>query len=187
MSTLSEQLHHENQIRIQKFNDAHFEWMMRFESEFTHFVTLTFNPARIRHIVNKSSKSHAGTKSDLLELQKRSFCCFANRLNKSLFGNASVRHANKLLLVPVLEGLFDGGKTHYHCALGIPTDRHQAIEAKVWEAWQHAPLAGSQIDVQPYRNSGCLGYMNKQSKYINRECIDWGNVRIPVQFPSIAE
>ena len=179
MNTLSEQLHSNNQRRLERFNDAHYEWLMRFESQFTHAVTLTFNPQRIRHISNKLSNSQILSRNELLELQKKSVHYFANRLNRSLFGNSTARHGNRLLLVPVIEGLFDGAKVHYHCAIGIPQDRFQAIEAKVRDAWRHAPLSGSQVDVQPYRSRGWLGYMNKQAKYINRECVDWDNVLIP--------
>jgi len=190
MSTLSEQLHSQNQRRIEKFNNSHYEWLMQYEPQFTHAITLTFNPQRIRYISNKFSNSQMITKTELLELQKKSIHCFANRLNKLLFGNTTARHGNKLLLVPVIEGLFDGAKVHYHCAIGIPPDRFQVLEAKVRDAWRHAPLSGNQVDVQPYRNRGWLGYMNKQAKYINRECVDWGNVLIPCtasEFPSIAE
>ena len=190
MSTLSEQLHSTNERRIEKFNDANYDWLIQFESKFTHAITLTFNPQRIRYICNRMSNSRMLTKIELLGLKKKSFRYFANRLNKSLFGNATSRHGNRLLMVPVIEGLFDGGKVHYHCAIGIPEDRFQAIEMKVRDAWRHAPLSGNQVDVQPYRNRGWLGYMNKQARYINRECIDWDNVLIPCatcQFQSIAE
>jgi hypothetical protein len=190
MSTLSDQLNLANQRRIQKFNDAHYGWLMQFEPEFTHFITLTFNPTRIRDLINSVRSSKMIDRKELLGLQKRSFRCFSNCLNKSLFGNASERYGNKLLLVPILEGLFEGGRAHYHCVMGVPQDRFQAVEAKVREAWKQAPLSGHQVDVQPYRNSGCLGYVTKQAKYINRECIDWDNVLVPCtasQFPSIAE
>ena len=187
MSTLSEQLERQNQQRIHKFNEVHYEWLNQFQNYFTHALTLTFHPMRIRHLQNKSNKKFAEARADILDLEKRSFRYFANRLDRGLFGNASARHGNKLLLVPVLEGLFEDGRPHYHCALGIPRDRFDVIGAKVREAWKETPLAGNQIDVQPYRNSGWLGYMSKQSKYINRESIDWGNVRVPNSFPFTAE
>jgi hypothetical protein len=179
MTTLSEQLNLENQQRIQKFNDSHYEWLMKFESQFTHALTLTFNSALIKNFINKASPFKSIAKADLLNLQKKSFRCFANRLNKSLFGNATARHGNRLLLVPILEGVSGDQKVHYHCALGVPENRFEAIEMKVREAWKHAPLSGHHVDIQPYRNCGWLGYINKQAKYVNRECIDWDNVRIP--------
>lgn len=190
MSTLADQLNSANEQRVRKFNDSHFEWLMQYESNFTHAITLTFNPKIIRHVINKVSSSKMMTKAELLELQKKSFNYFANRLNKSLFGNTTARHGNKLLLVPIFEGLFENGKAHYHCAMGVPQERFEVIEMKVREAWKHTPLSGNQVDVQPYRNSGWLAYISKQAKYINRECIDWENVRVPCtssQFPSIAE
>lgn len=179
MSTLSDKLNLANEQQIQKFNDSHFEWLMTYDSQFTHAITLTFNSAMIKNFINKASPFKFIAKADLLELQKKSFRCFANRLNKSLFGNLTIRHGNRLLLVPILEGLNGDSKVHYHCALGVSQDRFEAIEMKVRDAWKHAPFSGNQVDVQPYRNSGWLGYISKQAKFINRECIDWDNVRIP--------
>lgn len=190
MTTLSEQLNNDSKNRIQKFNDQHFEWLMRYEALFTHALTLTFHPKRIQNLINKSSNSHIMAKSDLLELQKKSFNFFANRVNRSLFGNSSDRHRNKLLLLPMLEGQFIGCHTHYHCVLGVSEDRFEVIEAKVRDAWRETPLAGNQINVKRYRDIGWIDYMNKQAKFVNRESIDWSNVRIPVmlsQFQSIAE
>lgn len=40
MNTLAEQLNLAQQQRIHKFNDAHFEWLIQFESQFTHAITL---------------------------------------------------------------------------------------------------------------------------------------------------
>ena len=190
MGTLSEQLNATNQKRILKFNDSHFEWLQTYDSKFTHAVTLTFNSRQITNFINKANTFKMITKADMLILQKKSMNYFANRLNKSLFGNVSVRHGNRLLWVPILEGVCGDQKVHYHCSLGVPHDRFNAIEMKIREAWEHTPFSGNHVDVQPYRNSGWLGYSSKQAKYINRECIDWDNVRIPCassQFPSIAE
>ena len=90
-------------------------------------------------------------------------------------------------MVPVIEGLSGGSKIHYHCAVAVPQDRMAVFSAKVKEAWSYAPLTGHQIDIQPYRNHGWLGYMSKQAKYLNRECIDWDNVFVPNCFTSTAE
>lgn len=189
MCTLSDKLNLANDQRIKKFNDTHFKWLMTHDSQFTHAITLTFNSAMIKNFINKASPFKVIAKADLLGLQKKSFRCFANRLNKSLFGNSTARHGNRLLLVPILEGVSGDRKVHYHCALGVPHDRFEAIEMKVRDAWKHAPFSGNQVDIKPYRNSGWLSYISKQAKYVNRECIDWDNVRIPCtsQFPSIAE
>lgn len=179
MSTLLEQLNLDDSNRIRKFNDAHFEWLMVYEDQFTHAITLTFNPKRINYMLNKNRDDKFITKNELLDLQKKSFNCFANRLNKSLFGNASIRYGNKLLLIPILEGLMGDCRVHYHCVLGVPADRFNVIEEKVKNAWFHAPLTGSEVMVKAYRNSGWLAYSTKQAKFMNRECIDWGNVRFP--------
>ncbi len=123
----------------------------------------------------------------MLELQKKSFRCFRFKLNKLLFGNAVTRYGAGLLIVPAIEGLYGGGRVHYHCAIGVPSDRMGVFERSVIAAWHYTPLAGHHIDIQPYRNQGWLGYMSKQAKYLNRECIDWDNVAIPKHFASTAE
>ncbi len=187
MTSLQEQIKDANIQSVQKISNAHYEWLLQYDQHFTHAVTLTFHPKKIRKLVDCISTSKMLSRADLLELQKKSFGCFRFKLNKLLFGNAVTRYGAGLLIVPAIEGLYDGGRVHYHCAIGVPSDRMDVFESKVRVAWAYAPLAGSHIDIQPYRNKGWLGYLSKQAKYLNRECIDWDNVAIPRHFASTAE
>ena len=189
MSTLSEQLNQQFNQSIQKFNDANYDWLMQYDKQFTHAVTLTFNQHKIRCLEKGlASTLKVLSKADILELQKKSFRCFRFKLNKLLFGNDVTRRGRGVLMVPVIEGLYSGGRVHYHCAIAIPEDRLSVFEGKLRDAWRYAPLSGDQFDIQPYRNSGWLGYMSKQAKYLKRECIDWDNVFVPKCFePSIAD
>ncbi len=189
MSTLSEQLNHQFDQSIQKFNDANYDWLMQFDRHFTHAVTFTFNPRRIRRLEEGNDETFwVPTKADILELQKKSFRCFRFKLNKLLFGNDVTRRGRGVLMVPIIEGLYSGGRVHYHCAIAVPADRMSVFEGKLRDAWRYAPLSGDQVDIQPYRNQGWLGYISKHAKYLNRECIDWDNVFVPKCFePSIAD
>ena len=190
MNTLAEQLNLAQHHRIHKFNDAHFEWLIQFESQFTHAITLTFNEHRIAQFNKRIKSLKVFEGQSLIELQRKSLTCFRRKLNKSLFGAVAQRYENKLLLIPMSHGLYTGGRLHYHCAIGIPEDRFEAIDMKVRAAWKAAPLSGHHIDIKPYRSSEWLGYMNRETKYINRECIDWSNVcvpSVPGQFPTTAE
>lgn len=179
MNTLAEQLNLAQQQRIDKFNDAHFEWLMQYESQITHAVTLTFNEHQIREFNKKIKSFKIYEGQPLIELQRKSLTCFRRKLNKSLFGSVVQRNQNKLLLIPVMHGLYTGGRLHYHCAIGIPQDRFGAIDMKVRAAWKAAPFSGQQIDIKPYRSSEWLEYMNRETKYLNRESIDWSNVCVP--------
>lgn len=172
MNTLIEQLNEESQNRIEKFRNQHEEWMMKFEPFYTHFVTLTFHPQKTNALMKKIDHE------SICKLQKKSFRCFLNRLRKNLYGCSWSKHEQKILCIPVLEGLHKDGRIHYHCLFGIEQSRHETFAKCVKDAWSKSPLSGQQIDVTDYRNSGVIGYMTKQTKYINRESIDWDNVLI---------
>ncbi len=187
MSTLRNELEQAHIELVTKFNNQHYQWLMNYDQYFTHALTLTFNQNRIRRVSDSISHSKMMGKLEMLELQKKSFRCFRFKLNKLLFGNKVTRYGAGLLMVPVIEGLNGGSKVHYHCAVAVPQDRMEVFSEKVKEAWSYAPLTGHQIDIQPYRNHGWLGYMSKQAKYLNRECIDWDNVFVPKCFTSTAE
>ena len=187
ITSLAQQLRDAERERVQTFNEQHFDWLMLLQSHFTHAITLTFNPSKIRRLVNRESFTNINSKSMQLELQQKAFGCFVKRLDKLLYGNSSARFGQRLLLIPVMHGLYEGGKLHYHCAVGVPEDRFEVLGKKVIEAWQHTPLAGHQVDFKPYRDSGWLEYINKETKYINRENIDWINVRVPATLSSTVE
>jgi hypothetical protein len=172
MNSLIQQLNEQAHARQELFRNQHDEWMMKFEPLYTHFVTLTFHPQRINSLKNNLERD------SLLKLQKKSFRCFLNRLRKNLYGCSWSKHEQNILCIPVLEGLFNDGKVHYHCLFGIEQSRHETFARCVKDAWSKSPLSGQQIDVTAYRNSGAIGYMTKQTKYINRESVDWDNVLI---------
>ena len=56
MNTLAEQFNLAQQHRIQKFNDAHFEWLIQFESQLTNATTLaaTFSHKDCKHYVERN-------------------------------------------------------------------------------------------------------------------------------------
>lgn len=181
MNTLIEQIEDSNNRRIKKFQSENIDWISKYEEHFTHFVTLTFHPQKIRKLHNEISNRNIANRMTLLELQKKSFRYFLNRLRKNLYGNAWQRYGEKILCIGVLEGLHQDGKVHYHCMFGIEQSRHKQFNECVRDAWKKSPLSGHQIDVQLYRNSNLISYITKQTKYINRESIDWDNVLISEQ------
>lgn len=178
MNSLIEQLNEQRDARLERFRNQHDEWMMKFKPFYTHFVTLTFHPQKVNALKNELTNQKHLSRDSLLTLQKKSFRCFLNRLRKNLYGCSWSKHEQKILCIPVLEGLFNDGKVHYHCLFGIEQSRHEQFATCVKDAWSKSPLSGQQIDVTTYRNSGAIGYMTKQTKYINRESVDWDNVLI---------
>lgn len=185
MTTLIEQIEAENNKRIQKIQNEHFDWISKYEKHFTHFVTLTFHPQKIRKLQNEISNRNIANRLTLLELQKKSFRCFLNRLRKNLYGNSWQRFGEKILCIGILEGLHQDGKVHYHCLFGVEQSRHEHFSKCVRESWKKSPLSGHQIDVQLYRHADLIGYITKQAKYINRESIDWDNVLISEQVATL--
>jgi len=185
MNSLIEQLNNHHKEQVQKFRNENFEWLMRFEPHYTHFVTLTFHPSKINALKNEIVTNGCNDRYTLLELQKKSFRCFLNRLRKNLYGCSWSKHEQNILCIPIIEGLHQSGKVHYHCLFGIELDRHSNFKNAVETAWNKAPLSGHQIDVQNYNNIGAVSYITKQTKYLNRESIDWGNVLVASRLDSL--
>lgn len=178
MTTLIEQIELNHLRQCDRYKQENIDWISKYEPHFTHFVTLTFQPKKLRKLQDEITNRNIPNRLNLLELQKRSFRCFLNRLRKSLYGNSWQRYGEKILCIGILEGLHQDGKVHYHCLFGIEQDRHKQFAECVRQSWKKSPLSGHQIDVQLYRHSDLIGYMTKQTKYINRESIDWDNVLI---------
>lgn len=183
MTTLSDQLQDEFTARINKCRDEHEAWAMKHEHLITHALTLTFDINHLWNALRKGNIAKPLNHPDVLELLHGSMRYFKWKLDKSLCGN----RRGKVLFVPVLEGLNDGQKPHYHCLLGIGEDRFDVVESKVKTIWADSPFGGHQVIVKPYRDHGWVGYTTKNALFANRESIDWMNVLLPTCSPSTAE
>lgn len=183
MTTLSDQLQKDFTARINKFRDEHEAWAMTHEHHITHAVTLTFDIHRLWRALHKGEISKSLHHPDVLELLHGSMRYFKMKLDKSLYGN----RRGRLFFVPILEGLNDGQKPHYHCLLGVSEDRFDVVESKVKAMWADAPFGGHQVVVKPYRDHGWVGYTTKNALFANRENIDWMNVLLPTCSPLTAE
>ena len=106
-------------------------------------------------------------------------CRFRHRIDRALYGNTSKRHGERLLFVPVLEGLGIGQFPHYHAAIGVEGERSKQLHETVRITWSKLPFAGTQIKLVPYRDTGWLGYMTKQVMKLNEHVIDWASVSVP--------
>jgi hypothetical protein len=178
-TTLQRDLSEAQQKRQDLYIETNYKWMLEHEHLITHALTLTFSPDKITAYTRAFSRSVSIHDKEMVERYQDSLRLFVRLLDTSLFGNASKRYGDKMLFVPVLEGLNQGQVPHFHCSVGIPTDRAEVFESKVKEAWSKAPFSGFQIKVEPYRDAGWLGYSVKESKFPNRLSIDWSNIRVP--------
>ena len=183
MTTLSDQIQHNFASRINKFREEHQAWVMTHESLFTHALTLTFDINHLWNSLRKANISKPLNHPEVIDLLHGSMRYFKWKLDKSLYGN----RRGRILFVPVLEGLKTGQKPHYHCLLGVSTDRFDVVESKVKEIWSDSPFGGHQVVVKPYRDHGWVGYSTKNTLFINRESIDWMNVLLPTCSPLTAE
>lgn len=183
MTTLSDQLQADFTARINKYRNEHEAWAMTHAHLITHALTLTFDINHLWNALRKGNITKPLNHPDILELLHGSMRYFKWKLDKSLYGN---RRGN-VLFVPVLEGLNDGQKPHYHCLLGVGEDRFDVVESKVKTIWADSPFGGHQVIVKPYRDHGWVGYTTKNALFANRESIDWMNVLLPTCSPSTAE
>jgi hypothetical protein len=183
MTTLTDQLNQQYISKLNKFRDQNEAWAMKHEHLITHALTLTFDINHLWRVLHKGNISKTLNHPDVIELLHLSMRYFKWNLDKSLNGN---RRGN-LLLIPILEGLNDGQKPHYHCHLGVREDRFEVVEPKVKTIWADTPFGGHQAVVKPYRDHGWVGYSTKNTLFTNRESIDWMNVLLPTCSPSIVE
>lgn len=153
--------------------------MNRFHPHFTHALTLTFDERHIWRFENDLRNPTIPTAEQMLAKRKQSFRHFGQRLSRLLFGNACQRSGEKLLIIGCLEGLRAGERPHYHCSLGVPKDRFPVLGAMVSLAWSHTHFAGIEPTLKPYYSNDWISYSTKNARYVDRECIDWDNVRIP--------
>jgi hypothetical protein len=178
-TTLQEKIYQESRQREESFRRQNYEWLLAHEEMITHAITLTLDPKKIDAYVSQFTRSLTRNHPEMVVRYQDSVRLFANILDRSLFGNVSKRIGNALLFVPVIEGLGNGQIPHFHCSVGVHESRFQVLEAKVLSAWRRVPFSGFSVKVVPYRDEGWLTYSTKGSKFINRESIDWQNVRLP--------
>lgn len=155
------------------------DWIEIYGHLFTHAVTLTFNHTKVRRRMMKLDPSLTLASDDMLNIYTEQMRRFKWRLAKSLYGNAWKRHRKPLVWIPVIEGLGKGQKPHYHCILGVASDRHPVVEENIIKLWSETPFGGSDVTVKPYRDSGWSDYSTKCAKSVNRTSVDWLNVLVP--------
>jgi hypothetical protein len=169
-----------HQAKKEACKESHFEWMKSHEYLYTHALTLTFNPSKINAYTSQFSASVSMSSPRMILEYKDSMRRFIRYMNKEVYGCSGVKH-QRLVMVPVIEGLFGGKVPHYHCCLGIDKDKFDGIEASVKSAWSKVPFAGYEIKVEPYRDSGWLTYINKFSHNPNQLTVDWDNTNLGVK------
>lgn len=178
-TTLQDQISEAAKQRQQAHREVHFQWLLAYEHLVTHAVTLTLDPKKIDAFTAAFSRSLTRNHPEMIERCQASMKLFANILDRSLYGNMGQRCGSPLFFVPVIEGLNNGQVPHFHCSVGITENRFDVFEKKVLDAWQRVPFSGFAVKVVPYRDEGWLTYSTKGSKFLNRESIDWQNVRVP--------
>lgn len=153
-------------------------WLEQYENDITHFVTLTFDPKKIDAYINRKKKNLDRHSPELVLMYQRSMKHFLKRLQKEFYGNLSKRGRSPLLFIPVIEGLTKGEVPHYHCLMRVDANRTN-IQQAIAACWKKVQFAGNQINVQNYRNRGCLNYATKNALSLQRESVDWLNIQLP--------
>lgn len=164
---------------VDRFRQSQQDWIDRYAQHFTHALTLTFDERHIMRLENSRKNQGVLSSEHVLSLRRKSFGLFGKYLSSSLFGNSCARYGERLLLIGCLEGLRAGEHPHYHCVLGVPKDRFDALQHKVTHAWKKAPFSGKEERLVPLYSNGWTSYSLKNARYIDRANIDWDNVRIP--------
>ena len=182
----------DNLIQLQKLNalkyrNQNYEWMLNYKNIATHAVTLTFDPSKVYSFMRQHEIDLALNSEYMIRQYQDEMRYFANILNKSLFGNASKRHQERMSLIPVFEDLCKNKVPHYHCVIGVDQSRVDAVPEKVEKSWQRTRFCGHYNDVRPFRDEGWISYITKQCFTPDIEVIDWQNIRVPASSQSTPE
>jgi hypothetical protein len=95
------------------------------------------------------------------ELASANMTHFLNRLNKVVFGSASVRYGKKVPVIPIIEG-GNGKRIHYHLVLDCPRDDlHDRYPSLIDEIWQKTDWGYKKSDVTPKSDDGWTKYISK--------------------------
>lgn len=167
----------EYQKKRNAYKQTNFEWLKSNEHLYTHALTLTFNPSRIYAYTRVFNKSIDMQSEIMVPKYQDSMRRFIRYMNKDLYGSSGVKN-KKMVIVPVIEGLFGNNTPHYHCCIGVDKEKFDGIEASVKNSWAKVPFSGYEIKVVPYRDSGWLTYINKISQNPNQITIDLDNANL---------
>lgn len=113
---------------------------------------------------------------------------FLNKLNKRVFGNASKRFGKKVECLIVIEQ--EASKTHMHAMIKIPSHKTAIdFEENIQDAWMKTLNTNRDIKISLNDNrtfrQNFGGYITKEVKPNNTDCIDWSNSILPADQPSL--
>jgi hypothetical protein len=155
-------------------------WLRKYEALATHAITLTYNHAKVYGFLEAFSDGSTPTSDHMVERYKKGMSRFINVLDRKLFGHSSKRHGNRMLFIPVLEGLIPPKFPHWHCTIGIPEDRYERLESIVQVEWENINFGGRVTKVERiYSSIGWLDYTNKCNLSPQRQGVYWECVREP--------
>jgi len=146
-----------------QIRDAHEQWIVQASLLATHALTLTFDGGKIKDYLENSPSIHAANDPRMIEKYKKSMHWFRIELSKRLYGRRNTRRCEKLLLIPVLEGLHSGKNPHYHCLLGVSATRFDDIRDIVLNCWDRAYFSGKHNTVDSIYDQGFSRYSSKDA------------------------
>jgi hypothetical protein len=152
-------------IRLQTQTEA---WMQQFDSYITHACSFTFQQA-----VGETAMT-----AERAWLYWDNYCKYLNRV---IYGHAAKRHSKSLLILPVLHGEISGKRLHMHAGIGC-IDRdysYSKLATVINTTWRDMRWTLNEIDIQPYRTSGWIGYMLHESVRLDLHSVDVTRCCIP--------
>ena len=155
-------------------------WLVRMtptetETEARFAVTLTLDV----DAMHRAMRTGIAEKQKQIEFARSSFAEFRWKLDRLILKNAAVKYGRELAYIPVLEGLGNAARIHYHSVIVVPARvTCEAMKHSVREAWGRARFGHQQVDVQPLRDEGWLHYMSKEAWTLRHDAVDIDNVRL---------
>lgn len=179
MATLKENINQAFHSKRYAYRQQNYQWLLAYRGTATHAVTLTFDPKKIFSFIKRNQMNFALNDDYLIECYQSEMRYFSTLLKRSLYGKSIERYGERLLLIPVLEGLESGNVPHYHCTIGVDSGRINAATDQIITCWTQTRFCGYHHDVKPFRDEGWFDYITKRCTTPEVDVIDWMNICVP--------
>jgi hypothetical protein len=187
------------------------KWMYQFDGYITHAVTITFkqsvvygfghleSPNNYYKQITELSSSHAEGKANIDNLWVN-FEKYTKFINRTVLTKSAIRNDESIIIIPAVHGFDDNSDEsgmmlwHLHLAIGIGNASgvrkneftYNDMAKVIRKASRKAGWANNVTDVQPYLDTGWLGYMMKEESSNKHDiCASFvKNSRLPLSLRS---
>lgn len=152
-----------------RLRDQTHEWMAQYNDHLTHACTFTI----------KQTVAGRTIDAERAWALWENFCKY---LNRTIYKHAAKRHGKSLVVLPTLHGEMHGKRLHFHAAIGCVDGRlsYDQLKLVIEMCWRdQRGWTDQHIDIQPYKDTGWIGYMLHESVRLDLSSVDVTRCCVP--------